>query len=117
MAEISQLSSDLLTIQAESILVKGIRDTLREGFSEELSTLRGHVGLITEISIAIESLKHKLSTEEEKTQVFYAAYQGTLGQISADSRMLVQHLRQQQLVYHRTRSGDFVRAVLKLFRA
>lgn len=117
-----QLTPALETIQSKSVLIKQIRQALQEGFGEDLASLRGNVSLITQILISIESLKYPLQTPEEKRQLFIDIYRSTFGVIDPNLEMkmlesIVSHLYEQGLVYRRTRVGNFIRAVLRVFRA
>lgn len=117
-----QLTPALETIQSKSVLIKQIRQALQEGFGEDLASLRGNVSLITQILISIESLKYPLQTPEEKRQLFIDIYRSTFGVIDPNLEMkmlesIVAHLYEQGLVYRRTRVGNFIRAVLRVFRA
>lgn len=117
-----QLTPQLESIQSKSALVKQIRAGLQEGFGEQLQSLRGNIQLITEMLIAVESLKQPLPTLEEKNLLFFDIYRSCFGHIepAIEQRMLesiLVHLREQGLVYRRTRIGNFIRAILRLFRA
>lgn len=116
------LTPQLESLQSKASLIKQIRAGLQEGFGEQLPTLRGNVQLITEILISVESLKHPIPSVEEKNLLFFEIYKSVFGAVepSIEQRMLdsiLAHLREQGLVYRRTRIGNFIRAVLRLFRA
>lgn len=116
-----QLTPALETIQARSLLVKTVRQTLQEAFGQELPTLRGNIALVTEILIVIESMKHKIKSEDEKTKLFYDTYQAVFGAPSEiEHAMLagiIGHLRETGAVYRRTRIGNIIRTILRIFRA
>jgi hypothetical protein len=116
-----QLSPALATIQARATLVKTIRSTLHEAFGAELPSLRGNIALVTEILICIESMRHKIQSDEDKDKLFREVYGAVFGEVSPiESTMLseiVSHLRSTGAVYRRTKIGNLIRAILRIFRA
>lgn len=122
MTDIIQLSPTLASISARSALVTSIRSTLQAAFGDDLPSLKGNISLITEILIAIESMKHKLKSEEEKDRLFMDVYMSVFGPVQSgiESNLLngiVSHLRERGAVYRRTRIGNLIRAILRVFRA
>lgn len=111
----------LLTISEQATLVKSIKTGLTEAFGDQMPALRGNIQLVTEMLMMIESLKVPIRTDDEKSKLFFETYKGCFGEISEiEGKLLsgiVQHLRENGMVYRRTRVGNFIRAVLRLFRA
>jgi len=118
-----QLSKSLASIQSRSALIKQIREAFQTGFGDDLAGLRGNVALITELLICVESVKPSIKVDSDKQGLFLDIYKSLFGQIEPNTlemRMLDSiclHLREQGLIYRRTRFGNLIRGILKLFRA
>lgn len=60
----------------------------------------------------IESLKIPIQPDDENSKLFFESYKGCFGEISGiEGKLLsgiVQHLRENVMVYRRTRVGNFI---------
>jgi hypothetical protein len=123
MSDPLHLSTGLASIQSRAKLISDIKKALQEAFGDQLPTLRGNVELVREILISERSMAYPMKSIEEEDQLFldiYTAVFGAVQQNSIERTMLmsiVSHLRETGSVYRRSRFGNFVRAILHIFRA
>ena len=120
MAEIS-LPTALKSISDKTALVRKIKTTLVDAFGEDgLRELRGNVQLVQEILITIESMRHPVP-EADRDTLFHSVYGTVFGApTDIERKMLdgiVSHLRSTGMIYRRTKIGNWIRAILRMFRA
>lgn len=118
-----QLTPQLATIQSRSSLIRSVKNSLTESFGQDLPGLRGNIELVQEVLICIESMSNGMKTDAQKTDLFFEVYIQVFGQMAEGSierimlGQIIEHLRGTGAIYRRTRMGNFVRAILRMFRA
>ena len=122
MMESIHLTPSLKSIKGRSELVTSIQKTLQEAFGPELPSLRGNIQLVTEILISIESMKYGLDSQDQKDALFLQVYRSVFGGDCSEIELsmlsqICTYLRETGAVYRRTRFGNLVRAILRVFRA